>query len=147
AESKRRDARAQTKRAQDNERDARAQTKRAEDNERDARAQTKRAEDNERAAKRQGRMARADALAGEARMVLGKLLHQTSMIPSGNFPQRSLLLAAEAASLTLREQEPIVLAAEQALRLGLASSGGQRPKGLAQGDVVHVTPDNRRVIV
>src|SRR5262249_23504149 len=65
-------------------------------------------------AERQGGIATALRLAAQADAALAE-----------GYPQRSLLLAVEAIEVTLRDKEPRVPAAEQALRQALAKVGGR----------------------
>ncbi len=93
------------------------------------------AEKAQQKAERQTRIAQARQLAAQAQVTFDK------------YPQRSLLLAIEAIKSTVRQDEPRVPEAEQALRDVLAKTGGIGLSG-HEGWItaVAVSPDNRYLI-
>jgi len=85
--------------------------------------------------------ARAEA-EKQARLALAGQLAAQSQAALEEYPQRSLLLAVEALSVTMQAGEPRVSAAEQTLREALARTGGHVLGGhQADVRVVAISPD------
>jgi cell division protein FtsB len=78
----------------------------------------------ESAARAEAEVERERAEQEARRALLGQLAAQSQAVLE-EYPQRSLLLAVEALTVTSQVDEPRVPAAEQALRQALASSGGR----------------------
>ena len=80
----------------------------------------------------------------QARIALSRQLAAQAQVALEEYSQRSLLLAVEALSVTLRAGEPPVPAAENALRQALSSVGGIPLTGHEDnvGDVAF-SPDGR----
>ena len=123
-----------------------------------ARAQAAVATAAEELAKQQAELATlqrgiAVSSAKEGRSRLGALLAEHSRSSIASDPELGLLLALEAGHATTREGEPVVPAADQALRRALAESGGvllRAPEGeyirsLRGESPVAISPDQRWV--
>jgi hypothetical protein len=90
-------------------------------------------------ANRQSRIAKE-----QARVATARQLAAESQAALENYPQRSLLLAAEAVATNTREGEPRVPAAENALRQALSATGGWGLSGHEGGiAAVALSPDSR----
>jgi len=100
----------------------------------------------------QERLAQAEATARaeaekQARRALAGQLAPQSQATLEEYPQRSLLLAVEALSVTMRAGEPRVSAAEQALREALARAGGRVLGGHESAIwAVAISPDGRWLV-
>ncbi|MBI3863057.1 MAG: protein kinase [Planctomycetia bacterium] len=135
--------------AEENGRQARVNAELAEVNGRQARDNAKLAAEKTALAESKEKLADENAaLAAEARQQLriatAERLAAQSRLARHEFPQRSALLAVEAANATLNAQEPIVALAREELYESLQSLGG-RPIAQAAGPVTEFTADFRRL--